>query len=224
LSFIIGRFGSAERTSLSNTDLWTEEKQLFPYFSRLAGLDEAGRGPLAGPVVAASVSAVKPVLIPGVNDSKQLSPVQRKKILEQILTHPDLEVGVGECSPEEIDEHNILQASLLAFAKAVKQLKTPPDFCLLDGNQKSPYLSIPQKTLVQGDSRSFLIAAASIVAKETRDRIMELYHEQWPQYGFKKHKGYPTKTHLLALEKEGPCPIHRKSFAPVKKVMKEKNF
>ncbi len=198
-------------------DLWLEEKRLFLQFSRIAGVDEAGRGPLAGPVVAASVSALKQVLIPGVNDSKQLSALQRKKILEQILTHPDLEVGIGECSSEEIDKHNILQASLLAFSKAVKQLKTPPDYCLLDGNQKCSHLSSPQKTLVKGDSRSFLIAAASIVAKETRDRIMEQYHEQWPQYDFKKHKGYPTKTHLLALEKYGPCPIHRKTFAPVKR-------
>ncbi len=201
------------------TDLWVEEKQLFRQFSRIAGVDEAGRGPLAGPVVAASVSATKITLISGVNDSKQLTSLQRKKLLDQILSHPDLEVGIGECSHEEIDEHNILQASLLAFFKAVKQLKNPPDYCLLDGNQKCRHIEVPQKALVKGDARSFLIAAASIVAKETRDRIMEEHDKTWPEYGFAKHKGYPTKVHLQALEKYGPCPIHRKTFAPVRIVL-----
>ena len=145
----------------------------------------------------------------------------RIELKKKIFKHPELFVGVGVAWPQEIDDMNILQASLLAFSRAAEKLRISPSFCLLDGNMKSPYLKYPQQTIIKGDARSFLIGAASIVAKETRDAIMTHYHRKWPQYGFLKHKGYPTAFHLAAIQKFGICPIHRKSFDPVRKVLEK---
>lgn len=200
-------------------DLWSIEKSFFSHSDDqilIAGIDEAGRGPIAGPVVAAAVVSSQCVDIEGVTDSKKLTSKRRKELIDLIKNHSDLYYSVGICSHKEIDELNILQASLLSFKKAVSGLKEPPSVCLVDGNKKSPYLEIEQHPIIKGDSKSFLIAAASIIAKETRDQIMVEMHHKWPEYDFQKHKGYPTKAHLKALEIHGPCPIHRQSFAPVK--------
>lgn len=204
------------------SDSWCFEKKAFHHGKEwVAGIDEAGRGPLAGPVVAAAVAASKVLSIPGVGDSKALSSSIRMDLKKKIFAHPDLLVGVGFAWPDEIDEINILQASLLAFSRAAEKLRIPPSFCLLDGPMKSPYLKYPQQTIIKGDARSFLIGAASIVAKETRDAIMKHYHRKWPQYGFLKHKGYPTAFHLSAIQEFGICPIHRKSFDPVRRVLEK---
>lgn len=178
-----------------------------------AGVDEAGRGPLAGPVVAAAVILPENCSIAGLNDSKKISDRRRRILLEEIkLSAVSYAVGIVE--PEEIDRINILRAALLAMEKAVNSLDSKPDFLLIDGNQRTSLL-IPQETIVKGDSISCSIAAASIVAKVTRDRIMERYHETYPVYNFKKHKGYPTKDHLQSIREHGPCPIHRRSFRGV---------
>ncbi|MBN2143775.1 MAG: ribonuclease HII [Candidatus Aureabacteria bacterium] len=187
--------------------------------SWIAGIDEAGRGPLAGPVVACAVAAKNRVDIPGVYDSKKLNRLQRKKLYQQIRKHPRLLIGIGQATVEEIEKLNILHASLLAFSRAVEDLKIKPDFCLLDGNQICPMIPVPQRALVKGDQRSFLIAAASIIAKETRDRIMEEQDKKWPLYGFSLHKGYGTALHLKAIRQFGPCRLHRTSFEPIKSLL-----
>ncbi len=181
-------------------------------FKRIAGVDEAGRGPLAGPVVAASCILPQGVVFRGVNDSKQLSEALRNQLFQQITEHPNVIFGIGSASVEEIDESNILQATLLAMQRAVQNLSEVPDYLLIDGN-KAPHFSIPTLTIVEGDCKSASIAAASIIAKVTRDRWMEELDKKWPQYGFKKHKGYGTKAHRDALVQWGPCPIHRKTFS-----------
>ena len=183
-------------------------------YDLIAGLDEAGRGPLAGPVVAASV-----VLPPGCKyrqfrDSKELSAAERTRLFDKLMKM-DAMVGVGTISGSEIDELNILQASLLAMRKAITALTTRPDFLLVDGTFPVP-IAIPQQTLAKGESKSASIAAASIVAKVTRDRLMAEYHRQYPQYNFAANKGYPTAEHRRALKKHGPCPIHRRSFRGVR--------
>lgn len=179
-------------------------------FRNVAGVDEAGRGPLAGPVVAAAV-----VLGPGdfeceINDSKRLSPKKRLLAYEEILH--SCSVGVGIASVEEIDQLNILQAALLAMSRAIGRLPEMPDFCLIDGPHKLPALSILQKPIVRGDALSISIAAASIVAKVERDALMEDYHLIYPQYNFGRNKGYATKEHRQAILANGRCPIHRNSF------------
>jgi ribonuclease HII len=178
-----------------------------------AGVDEAGRGPLAGPVVAAAVILPEECEINGLNDSKKLSPQKREILFDQIKRLA-VSIGVGIVEPEEIDRINILRATLLAMEIAVKDLKPQPDSLLIDGNIPTSLL-IPQETVVNGDSICYSIAAASIIAKVTRDSIMDDYHNIHPEYNFKKHKGYPTKEHLEALRKFGPCPIHRKTFRGV---------
>lgn len=180
------------------------------------GVDEAGRGPLAGPVVAAAVFLPQDVELPEVRDSKKLTAKKRTELSNQIYQVGM--VGIGSASNSEIDEFNILQAALLAMRRAVEQLQDQieVDFCIVDGNQLIPNLSIPQKAVVKADATCAAAAAASIVAKVHRDRIMEEYHLQYPEYGFALHKGYPTKKHLAALAEHGPSPIHRFSFARVK--------
>ena len=183
-------------------------------YDLIAGLDEAGRGPLAGPVVAASV-----VLPPGCKyrqfrDSKELAAAERTRLFDTLMKM-DAMVGVGTVSGSEIDELNILQASLLAMRKAITVLTTRPDFLLVDGTFPVP-IAIPQQTLSKGESKSASIAAASIVAKVTRDRLMTEYHRQYPQYNFAANKSYPTAEHRRALKKHGPCPIHRRSFRGVR--------
>lgn len=183
----------------------------------IAGCDEAGRGPLAGPVVAAAVvlpTDLEPHLIHGMRDSKQLSPRQREHFYRIII---DLAVcyNAGIASPKEIDEINILQASLLAMKRAVERLTPQPDYVLVDGNKTPPVGDIPVEGIVGGDRRSVSIAAASIVAKVVRDRMMASYNERYPQYGFESHKGYPTPYHRAALEVFGASQIHRYTFAGI---------
>ncbi len=179
----------------------------------LAGVDEAGRGPLAGPVVAAAVILDRKRIPKGLNDSKQMQPNAREEAYGNILDMA-VGVGVGEASVDEIDLLNIRQATHLAMARAVRALPQAAQFALVDGND-APALPCPCETLVKGDARSVSIAAASIVAKVTRDRMMTALHEEFPGYGWLANKGYSTEEHLSALARLGPCRHHRRSFAPV---------
>jgi len=179
----------------------------------VAGVDEAGRGCLAGPVVAGAVILDENRPIHGLRDSKALSEKRRNELFEQIQERA-LAYSVGITAAEEIDRINILRAALLAMEKAVLALQKKPDCLLIDGNSKTS-LPIRQKAIIKGDSKCASIAAASIVAKVTRDRIMTEIETEYPGYGFSRHKGYPTKEHLGALRNLGPCPIHRKSFKGV---------
>lgn len=195
--------------------LWLYEKKAAESgFLCISGVDEAGRGPLAGPVVSAAV--ILPADFPeeGVTDSKKLSPKKRAYLYDHIYDS-SISVGVGIVGHEEIDDINILQASLKSMALAVNDLSVLPDYLLIDGIFKIPS-QLPQMPVKKGDSLSISIAAASVIAKETRDRIMLKYDEEYPCYGFAKHKGYPTKAHKDAIRQYGICPIHRKSFKGVK--------
>jgi ribonuclease HII len=196
-------------------NLWSfEKKALQKGFSTIAGIDEAGRGPLAGPVVSAAVILPVSFQVPGVIDSKKLTPKRRFYLYEKIYDTA-VSIGIGIVDPLEIDRINILQASLTAMAAAVENLVPRPDCLLIDGTF-SISSSLPQKVIPKGDTLSISIAAASIVAKVTRDRLMDRYHQDYPQFGFSKHKGYPTKSHKEAIRQFGCCPIHRKSFKGVK--------
>jgi ribonuclease HII len=180
----------------------------------LAGVDEAGRGPLAGPVVAAAVMLDELKPIKGLADSKALSPRRRERLYDEIRAKA-LCCCVAEASPAEIDALNILQATLLAMRRAVQGLRLRPNFVLVDGN-RLPVLDMPAQAIVKGDAKVMAVAAASILAKVHRDRLCEQLHERWPQYGFAAHKGYPTAEHLQALRAHGACEAHRRSFAPVR--------
>ncbi len=183
----------------------------------IGGIDEAGRGPLAGPVVAA-VAIFSPFKkIEGVKDSKKLSPSKREQLFE-LITKEALDWGVGIVSERIIEEINILQATRLAMTKAVQNLKIFPEFLLIDG-PISLDIKISQKPIIKGDEKSFSIGAASIIAKVLRDRLMLKYHRLFPKYGFSENKGYPTSKHLNALQKYGPCPIHRRTYYPVQKLL-----
>lgn len=186
-------------------------------FTRVVGVDEAGRGPLAGPVVAAACFVPTHVTIEGVHDSKKLNEAQREALYAQLVAHPEIEYAVHVNSAQRIDEINILQASLESMVLAAQALpQGPPDFVFVDGNRMPPTLTIPAETVVKGDSKVYSIAAASIIAKVTRDRLMLEYDAQFPVYGLKQHKGYPTQAHMAAIAKHGPCAIHRMTFAPLK--------
>lgn len=187
-------------------------------FQQIAGIDEAGRGPLAGPVVAAACILPEGALFEFLNDSKQLSAEEREILFQQITTYPKLIFGIGIADVKTIDRINILQATFLAMKRAVEALSVQPDYLLVDGNQ-FPGIKIPTELLVEGDRRSISIAAASILAKVTRDRLMRDLDAKWPEYGFKDHKGYATPQHLEAIQKWGPCTLHRKSFEPVKSML-----
>ncbi len=189
---------------------------------RFAGVDEAGRGPLAGPVVAAAVILPSPWIRDGLpspfqslNDSKKLSEMQREDFFRRLQETPGVEYGIAMADAATIDAINILQATHRAMNKALQALVPIPDHALVDGNPV-PSLIIPQTALVKGDSRSYSIAAGSVLAKVTRDRWMDEADRQWPEYGFAQHKGYPTAEHLEALRRYGPCLIHRRSFAPLR--------
>lgn len=190
-----------------------EEQARIKGFSQIAGVDEAGRGPLAGPVVAAACLFRHFKLFEGINDSKLLTPARRKALFEELTSDPSIQFGIGVVDHAVIDEINILQASLRAMREAVKALPQPPDYLLIDGNIPLKMDSVTEETVVKGDQRSQLIAAASILAKETRDRMMVDYHFKYPHYGFDQHKGYATEKHREAIKKYGLSPIHRRSFS-----------
>ncbi len=186
-------------------------------YRRVAGLDEAGRGPLAGPVVAAAVVLPARCRLVGVDDSKQLSADERERQYEAVRKRA-LAIGVGSASPEEIDRLNILEATRLAMRRAIAALPLPPDYVLTDAMMLAG-LTMPIRPIIKGDALSQSIAAASIVAKVTRDRMMADYHHLYPQYNFLSHKGYGTEEHLQRLAAHGPCPLHRRSFAPVSQLL-----
>lgn len=192
-------------------DLWAYEHAAFADgFTLVCGVDEAGRGPLAGPVCAAAVILPKDVEIEGLNDSKKLTDKKRRELFE-VITETAVSYGIAFADEKEIDEINILQATFRAMARAMAALSVKPELALIDGNRACDF-GIPVRTIVKGDSLSASIAAASILAKVTRDRLMEQYAEEFPQYGFEVHKGYGTKRHYEALREYGPSPIHRMTF------------
>lgn len=190
-----------------------EQKLRDDGFGRVAGVDEAGRGPLAGPVVAAAVILPLGWEDPGVDDSKRLSPKRREE-LSALLRGDNIVWAIAMAEPEEIDRINIHHASLLAMRRAVEKLASQPDYLLIDGRFTTD-LDLPQKAVVGGDAACRCIAAASILAKVERDHLMQRMHQKWPHYNFASNKGYPTAEHKRALEKYGPCPIHRRSYGSV---------
>jgi len=211
---LVVRYESQRAEEQRIQELLTEEKKLWEKgFLYVAGLDEVGRGPLAGPVMAAACILPARFDLPGLNDSKKLSESKREKLSEQIQSQA-LGYAVGSAEPAEIDALNILQATKLAMKRAVEGLKVRPHFLLIDALEL-PQIKIPQKGIIRGDSLSASIAAASILAKVTRDRWMTELHKLYPEYGFYRNKGYGTKEHLEALKAYGPCPLHRRSFSPV---------
>lgn len=193
------------------TDLWELENELLDRgVTPLCGVDEAGRGPLAGPVCAAAVMLPRNLVIPGLNDSKKLSPKKRDALYDAILAQA-VSYGIAFATVEEIEKWNILGATFLAMNRAIEQLSEPPALALIDGNRNSG-IHGNSRCVVGGDGKCAEIAAASILAKVTRDRYMLQMAEQYPQYGFAQHKGYGTAAHYAALREYGPCPIHRPSF------------
>ena len=194
------------------SELWKFEHAAYQEgYELVCGVDEAGRGPLAGPVCAAAVILPRDLEIEGLNDSKKLSD-KRRRALYEVITEQALAYGIAMVDEKVIDEINILQATFLAMRQAVEQLSEKPALALVDGNREPDFGEIPVKTIVKGDSLSANIAAASVLAKVTRDNWMMEAAEKYPGYGFEIHKGYGTKAHYAALEKLGPCPIHRRSF------------
>ncbi len=196
---------------MSEIDLWAiEDACKEEEYDLICGVDEAGRGPLAGPVCAAAVILPAHLEIPGLNDSKKLSDKRRRELFP-VIQKSALAYGIGFASSEEIDEINILQATFLAMRRALEQLTAKPDLALIDGNRETEF-GVPCKTVIKGDSLSANIAAASVLAKVSRDDLMLKAAEEYPGYGFEIHKGYGTKAHYAALEALGPCAIHRKTF------------
>lgn len=197
--------------------MYSYERQVWAMGYRMvAGVDEAGRGPLAGPVVAAAVVLPNEVYIPGLDDCKRLSPRRRMELSEEIHRRA-VAVGIGMVDPEGIDESNVLMATYKAMAKAIQSLPAPPDYLLVD-SLHIPGVSLAQSPIVGGDTLSASIAAASVVAKVTRDQYMIEVDQLYPEYGFAQHKGYGTAEHRAALEKHGPCPIHRKLPGGVREI------
>ena len=196
---------------MSEVNLWEIENSLKEQgVGVICGVDEAGRGPLAGPVCAAAVILPDGEIIPGLNDSKKLSDKKRRELFP-VIKEKAVAYGIAFASEQEIDEINILQATFLAMKRAIEQLEGKADFALIDGNRETDF-GVPCMTVVKGDSRSANIAAASVLAKVTRDLYMEELAEKYPEYGFEIHKGYGTKAHYAALTERGPSPIHRMTF------------
>lgn len=192
-------------------DLWELENQIYAEgYVTLCGVDEAGRGPLAGPVCAAAVTLPRGLELPGLDDSKRLTERQREALYDQIVEEAR-SFGIAFATVEEIERLNILGATYLAMNRAIEALDPPPELALIDGN-RSAGIDVPNRCIVKGDGRCADIAAASILAKVTRDRYMTELAQQYPEYGFERHKGYGTKAHYAALRTYGPCPIHRPSF------------
>ncbi len=203
-----------EKELLRLTNLKQIEKEIYDKNSKIqyiCGIDEAGRGPLAGPVVVASVIMPKDSIIEGVNDSKKVSEKKREILFEQIKEEA-VSYGIGIIDQNEIDNINILNATKKGLTQSLKELKVKPDLILVDALTKIDTLGIPYESIIKGDAKSYSIAAASILAKVTRDRIMRQWDEVYPQYGFEKHKGYGTASHIAAIKEYGPCMLHRKSF------------
>lgn len=196
---------------MSSADMWQYEQELFSQgFELVCGIDEAGRGPLAGPVCAAAVILPANLEIPGLNDSKKLTDKKRRELFP-IIKEQAIAYGIGLADHTEIDQINILQATFLAMERALAQLPVKPQFALIDGNREKDF-GLPVKTVIKGDSLSANIAAASVLAKVTRDDLMEQYALEYPGYGFEVHKGYGTKAHYEAIGRLGPSPIHRMTF------------
>lgn len=196
---------------MSQENLWEFEGKYYAQgLQYVCGIDEAGRGPLAGPVCAAAVILPVNIEIPGLNDSKKLTDKRRRELMP-IIKEQAIAYGIAFADEKEIDEINILQATFLAMERAVQQLTVKPEVLLIDGNREKDF-GIPVETIVKGDSRSASIAAASVLAKVTRDDYLLQMAQEYPQYGFEVHKGYGTKAHYVAIEKYGPCPIHRMTF------------
>lgn len=199
-------------------DLWLfESKAIEKGFSYIAGIDEAGRGPLAGPVVSAAVLLHPSFHDPDITDSKKLTPKKRSYLYEKLYDQA-VSIGIGIVDNTEIDRINILNASLLSMSISVKNLSPQPDYLLIDGAFRIS-TDLPQEPVIRGDALSISIAAASIIAKVSRDRLMERYDQDYPQFGFSRHKGYPTKAHKEAISKFGCCPIHRRTFKGVKEYL-----
>ncbi len=215
------RAAQEEKQQQKLETLWRYESEAaLKGFKAVAGVDEAGRGPLAGPVVAAAV--ILPAALKGVDDSKKLTPEKRDELFELVQKNA-ISFGVGQASVQEIDTINIYRASQLAMQRAIEALHVKADFLLTDAMPLPALSKIPQKPLIHGDALSSSIAAASILAKVTRDRMMEKMHIQYPQYGFDGHKGYGTEIHVKALQEHGACPEHRLTFAPVMEVLAQKS-
>ena len=196
---------------MSEVNMWAiEDECRSEGYTVICGVDEAGRGPLAGPVCAAAVILPDHLELPGLNDSKKLSDKKRRELFP-LIKEQAIAYGIGLASEKEIDEINILQATFLAMERAIAQLEGKADLALIDGNRAKDF-GLPVKTVVKGDSLSASIAAASILAKVTRDDMMEAYAGDYPGYGFEIHKGYGTKAHYAALTEKGPSPIHRMTF------------
>ncbi len=196
---------------MSEVNMWAIENGFYEKgIVTICGVDEAGRGPLAGPVCAAAVILPADLEIPGLTDSKKLTDKKRRELMP-VIKEQALAYGIGFASCEEIDQINILQATFLAMERALAQLNIRPDLALIDGNRQKDF-GLPVETVVKGDSLSANIAAASVLAKVTRDDYMLQMAEEYPQYGFEIHKGYGTKAHYAALAEHGPCPIHRMTF------------
>lgn len=183
-------------------------------YKRIAGVDEAGRGPLAGPVVAAACIIPQGVFFPGIDDSKKLTHRQREQLFASLTQHPKVQYALGVVNAADIDRINIYQATIQAMLQAVGGLKEAPDYLLVDGMPLF-HPTVPSQKIIGGDAKSQSIAAASVLAKVTRDRMALEWEITWPQYGFAKHKGYGTPQHLAAIAEHGPCPIHRMTFAPL---------
>jgi ribonuclease HII len=207
-------FSSEEKARLKEL-VFFEQQARSQGYKLIAGIDEAGRGPLAGPVVAAACIIPHGIYFSGINDSKKLLPKQREILFAALTTHPKVIYALGVVSPEIIDCVNIYQATIQAMIQAVAGLSREPDYLLVDG-LVLPH-SIPSQKIIGGDARSQSIAAASVLAKVTRDRMAQEWEIKWPQYGFGKHKGYGTPQHLIALAQHGPCALHRHSFSPIAK-------
>ena len=210
--YIVSKLGLHIVDFMPSLPTLNNEKSLWSQgYQFVAGIDEAGRGCLAGPVVAAAVLLPPHLFIPGVNDSKKLSPADREELATEIQAKT-VAVSIGMCSPQEIDQWNILWATMEAMKRAANGLFPFPDYLLIDGNRCFPNSPWPFKTLVKGDARSHTIAAASIVAKTTRDRLMKHLHDEYPAYGWDTNVGYPTADHYRALKQNGRTPYHRLSF------------
>jgi len=214
----LGRTNDLFSAALAFDPLSFERSARASGYSCIAGLDEAGRGPLAGPVVAAAVVLPEGLLIPGLTDSKQVPELLRERLFEAIREQAVC-YGVGIVDERMIDEVNILQATMIAMERALEQLDPRPDYLLIDALtlQRVP---LPQKPIIKGDCRSHSIAAASILAKVTRDRLMLELHKKYPRYNFQKHKGYGTREHRSLLQEYGPCDAHRKTFNPVAEMLR----